>query len=55
VPLIYGGAASTGWPLLDSMQDFVARFALPLFGYLARFVRLEFFFCKVRLTAWNRR
>jgi hypothetical protein len=55
VPLIYGGAAPTGWPLLDSAQDLIARFALPLFGYLARFVRWEFSFCKARLEAWNPR
>lgn len=37
---IYGDADTTNVPLLDWLQDQIERFALPLFGYLARFLPL---------------
>ena len=37
---IYGDADATNIPVLDWLQDQIERFALPLFGYLARFLPL---------------
>ncbi|HVF84733.1 MAG TPA: ABC transporter permease subunit [Abditibacteriaceae bacterium] len=37
---VYGDADPTNVPILDWLQDQIERFALPLFGYLARFLPL---------------
>ncbi len=37
---IYGTADPTNIPVIDWLQDQIERFALPLFGYLARFLPL---------------
>lgn len=37
---VYGGLPATGWPLLDGLQDGLARYGLEVIGYLARFLPL---------------
>ncbi|MBV9866939.1 MAG: iron ABC transporter permease [Abitibacteriaceae bacterium] len=41
--LIYGGLPDTGYPMIDILQEYSARYAMVIIGYAARFLPLSLF------------